>query len=243
MTDYLRFLFLRLNLYKPVLPILREALTKSRSFHILDLCSGSGGTIESIYKDLKDSFDAEIKITLSDLFPNDPTYDYLFQKTQGGISYINIPVDATSVPPEFKGFRTIFSGFHHFDQEKAKAVLKNALESRQGIAIFDGGNKSFLMILLILFIHPVLLVLCTPFFRPFRVSRLVFTYLIPIIPFCTVWDGVISILRLYTPEEMLQMAHEIDDGRYTWTSGKIRNTFGLSIAYLVGYTTHTNIQE
>jgi len=235
MTDYLRFLFRKLDLYKPVLPILEDALVKSGSDRILDLCSGSGGAVEMVYENLKQSFNPDIKITLSDLYPSELTYDYLKKNTNGGISYVNIPVDASSVPPGLNGLRTIFSGFHHFEKEKAQEVLKNAVEQRQGIAIFDGGNRSFWMVLLIIVAHPVMLLLCTPFFRPFRLSRMLFTYLIPVIPFCTIWDGVISILRLYSPYAMLQIANEADNGQYTWISGKVRNKFGMSIAYLVGY--------
>jgi len=235
MTDYLRFLFRRLNLYKPVMPILKDALLKSDSDHILDLCSGSGGAVEMIYENLKRYYNPEIKITLSDLFPSKLTYEYLSKKTQGGISNINTPIDASSVPPGLKGFRTIFSGFHHFEKEKAKEVLKNAVDGGQGIAIFDGGNRSFWMILLLIIAHPIILFLCTPFFRPFRISRLLFTYLIPVIPFCTVWDGIISILRLYSPDELLKIAHEIDNDQFTWNSGKERNKFGMSISYLTGF--------
>ena len=235
MTDYLRFLFRKLDLYKPVLPILEDALVKSGSDRILDLCSGSGGAVEMVYENLKQSFNPDIKITLSDLYPSELTYDYLKKNTNGGISYVNIPVDASSVPPGLNGLRTIFSGFHHFEKQKAQEVLKNAVEQRQGIAIFDGGNRSFWMVLLIIVAHPVMLLLCTPFFRPFRLSRMLFTYLIPVIPFCTIWDGVISILRLYSPYAMLQIANEADNGQYTWISGKVRNKFGMSIAYLVGY--------
>ncbi|HAQ20384.1 MAG TPA: hypothetical protein DCR40_14310 [Prolixibacteraceae bacterium] len=235
MTDYLRFLFRTFNLYNPILPVLKDALAKSNSNHILDLCSGSGGAVEMIYENLKHTFNPEIKITLSDLFPSVLTYEYLSKKTQGDITYISTPVDATAVPSGLKGFRTIFSGFHHFEKEKARQVLKNAVDAGHGIAIFDGGNRSFWMILLIIVAHPVLLFLYTPFFKPFRISRLVFTYLIPIIPVCTIWDGVISILRLYSPDEMLQIAHKIDNVQYTWISGKVRNKFGMSIAYLTGY--------
>ena len=235
MTDYLRFLFRKLNLYKPVLPVLKDALTKSNSNHILDLCSGSGGAVEVIYQNLKHSYNQEIIITLSDLFPSELTYEYLSKGTQGGISYISTPIDAASVPPGLEGFRTIFSGFHHFEKEKAKEVLKNAVDASQGIAIFDGGNRSFWMIFLIIIAHPILLFLCTPFFKPFRLSRMIFTYLIPLIPFCAIWDGVISIIRLYSPDEMLQLAHETDNSQYTWISGKVRNKFGMSIAYLAGY--------
>lgn len=240
MTDYLRFLFNTFKLYQPVLPLLKDALVKTNTNHILDLCSGSGGAMESIYDDLRLTFNEDIKIILSDLFPGLSVYQHINDRSNGGISFIPVPVDATNVPSDAKGFRTIFSGFHHFNQEKAKMVLKNAVDARQGIGIFDGGNKSLWMVLLIMIFHPILLVLCTPFFRPFRISRLIFTYLIPVIPFCTIWDGINSILRLYTQKELLRMAHEVCNDDYIWISGKERNKFGMSIAYLIGYPTVEN---
>lgn len=234
MTDYLRFLFHTFRLYHPVLPLLKEALLKTRTHQILDLCSGSGGAMEGIYENLKYTFRADIKITLTDLFPSVLAYQHLQHQTGGGISYIGVPIDASKVPFELKGFRTLFSGFHHFAPHKAMAVLKNAVDARKGIGIFDGGNKSLWMILVLIIVHPILMFFFTPFFRPFRISRLLFTYLIPIIPFCTIWDGVFSITRLYKPCEMLQMGQETASD-YTWISGKVRNGFGMSIAYLVGY--------
>ena len=235
MTDYLRFLFHTFELYQPVLPILKDALEKTNTNQILDLCSGSGGAMESIYKNLKRTFNTDIHITLSDLYPSLLVFQKICHQSHGGISYIHVPVDATKVPPDVKGFRTIFSGFHHFDQKRAKEVLRNAVDSKRGIGIFDGGNKSLLMILLIIIAHPILLVLCTPFFRPFSISRLFFTYLVPVIPFCTVSDGIFSILRLYKPVELLSMANEVESDDYMWISGKVRNKFGMSIAYLIGY--------
>jgi hypothetical protein len=127
-------------------------------------------------------------------------YEQLNHQTKGGISYIGTPVDASDVPSELNGLRTIFSGFHHFEPKRAMAVLNNAVHAKKAIGIFDGGNRSLWMVLLLIIAHPVLLFLCTPFFRPFRISRLIFTYLIPVIPFCIVWDGFFSILRLYKPE-------------------------------------------
>ncbi|HEY3371823.1 MAG TPA: hypothetical protein VGK10_13295 [Prolixibacteraceae bacterium] len=240
MTDYLRFLFNTFQLYQPVLPILKDGLEKTNTHQILDLCSGSGGAMEDIYENLKSTFNSDITITLSDLFPSLLVYQYLDHQTDGKISYIGTPVDACDVPYELKGFRTLFSGFHHFEPQKAIAVLKNAVDARKGIGIFDGGNRSIWMIILLIIVHPILICLCTPFLRPFKISRLVYTYLIPIIPFCTVWDGIFSILRLYQPSEMLQMGQEASKNDYTWISGKVSNKFGMSIAYLVGYPATEN---
>ncbi|HET6560062.1 MAG TPA: hypothetical protein VFG54_22230 [Prolixibacteraceae bacterium] len=236
MTDYLRFVFHTFQLYQPVLPLIKEALIKSNNHQILDLCSGSGGAMEGVYKHLQQTFGMDVKVTLSDLFPSLLVYRQLSKHTNGGISYIARPVDATEVPDELQGFRTLFSGFHHFDPPKAAAVLINAMQNGKAIGIFDGGNKNIWMVVAIIILHPLLLFFCTPLIKPFRISRILYTYLVPVIPLCTVWDGIFSIFRLYRPEEMLQTAQEADnDYRYTWTAGKVKNKYGMSIAYLIGY--------
>jgi ubiquinone/menaquinone biosynthesis C-methylase UbiE len=114
MTEYLRFLFNTFHLYKPVWPLLREMMIKTNNTIILDLCSGSGGAMEGIYENLKLTYRMDVKIVLSDLFPSLLVYKHLHHKTEGGISYVAIPVDACAVPSEMEGFRTLFSGFHHF---------------------------------------------------------------------------------------------------------------------------------
>ena len=56
-----------------------------------------------------------------------------------------------------------------------------------------------------------------PVVRPFRVSRLLFSYLPPLIPFVVAWDGTVSALRAYTPEELLAIARTVPGGsRYEW---------------------------
>lgn len=243
MTEYLRFLFNTFQLYKPVWPLLREVMKKTNNTTILDLCSGSGGAMEGIYENLKVTYRKDIKIVLSDLYPSLLIYKHLQYKTGGGISYMAMPVDACSVPLELEGFRTLFSGFHHFKPEKAKAILSNAIACRKEIGIFDGGNKSLWMILAIIIVHPLMLLFCTPIIKPFRWSRLLFTYLIPVIPFCTVWDGIVSIIRLYPPKEMEQLARQADlENDYTWVSGKVKNKYGMSIAYLIGMPDIKNIK-
>lgn len=240
MTDYLRFLFNSTNLYKPIIPLLAEAYRKNGSQKIIDLCSGSGGSVERIQKGLSLYLEKQVPFVLTDKFPNIPSYKYLEEKTGGTFSYVNQSVDAINVSSNLNGFRTIFSGFHHFDKTVAKAVLKDAVDKKQGIAVFDGGDKNVLMILVILILHPLIFFFCTPFFKPFRVSRFVFTYLIPVIPFCTIWDGIVSVTRLYSPKELLSIAPDQTDAGYEWRSGKIKNQLGFNIAYLIGTPKNQN---
>jgi hypothetical protein len=234
MTDYLRYLLEALEFYKPVAPMLLETMKITGSTQIVDLCSGGGGSILQMQKELSAISGKRIKIILTDLFPNFTSYRYLSKKSSGDISFANMSVNALKVPGELKGVRTIFSGFHHFDKENAKLVLQDAVTNKEAICIFDGGNKNILMAFGAVFIHPVLFVIWTPFIRPFRLRRILFTYLIPVIPLCTMWDGMVSITKLYSPEKMKQLTANIG-GNYIWESGRIRSRYGLSIAYLRGY--------
>lgn len=172
---------------------------------------------------------------MTDKFPNIEAYTFLSKKTNEGIGYRSESIDAADVPNDLKGFRTLFSAVHHFKPEQVKAILKNAVDNQTAIGFFDGGDKSIMAILGLIIIHPIAFALCTPYFKPFKVSRLIFTYLIPLIPLYTIWDGVVSILRMYKPKELQQMAESLGAEHYVWTSGKTRNRFGVRATYLIGY--------
>ena len=71
--------------------------------------------------------------------------------------------------------------------------------------------------MLLLFLGSLALV---PLARPFRLSRLLFTYLLPAIPALVAWDGTVSALRAYTPDELLELARSVPGSeRYSWEAG------------------------
>ncbi len=235
MTDYLRYFLTVSNFYSPVIPVLKEAIKKTGDTNLVDLCSGGGGTIQKIGKQLNHGRQDTVKITLTDKFPNVSAFKFLQRKSGGDLNFIEYSVDAGNVPQIIKGFRTIFSGIHHFDKDATRTVLKNAVESRRGIGIFDGGDKNVFTMLGILIFHPIAFFLFTPFFRPFRFSRIIYTYILPLIPLCTVWDGIVSIMRLYEPKDLLEIAKSVNNDSYYWEAGKLRNKYFMNVTYLVGY--------
>lgn len=235
MTDYLRYLIPKTEFYRSVVPLIIDGMERSKANKVIDLCAGGGGAIEQIHNDLNKLSHTEIKIILTDKYPNKSAYEFLSAKTHGRISFFDTPVDAVDVPLTLQGFRTIFSGFHHFSESTAKAVLRNAVAAKSGIGIFDGGDKHIFAILAILIVHPLVFFFFTLFFRPFRLSRIIFTYFIPIIPLCTIWDGIVSIIRLYNPRELLKIAKEAEPDTYHWISGKKKCKYGLKVTFLVGY--------
>jgi hypothetical protein len=147
-------------------------------------------------------------------------------------------VDATKVPPELRGFRTMFTSFHHFQPDEARAVLQNAVDARQGIGIFEVTRRAPTAIAL-MFLWALLPFLFTPWIRPFRWSRLVFTYVLPLIPLVLLFDGVVSCLRTYRPHELKEIIAKLTAAEYQWEVGERFNSAGrVPIAYLIGHPRH-----
>lgn len=234
-TDYLHFVISKANIYKPAVEIMNEIIENTNCTDILDLCSGGGGGMNLFQRDLEKKSGKEIKITLSDKYPNIDAFKKIKRESAGKIDYLEEPVDILNVPDSDKYIRTVFSAFHHFKPEDARSIISGAVKNNVPIAIFEGASKDLLNLLGILLFTPLIFFFITPFMKPFRFSRIFFTYIIPLIPITTTWDGLVSILRMYTPEEMLEIAGSVTNKRYVWKSGKAKNSIGSTIVYLIGY--------
>jgi len=238
-TDYLRFFISLFQLYSPVPRALKDTLDITGEEEITDLCSGGGGELINIVKELDKITDKKYKITLTDKFPNLHTFEYIRKSSGKRFSFNKNPIDALTASNNMRGLKTIFSAFHHFDFETGKKVLQNAVDNKSSIAIFDAAERKWLYIFSVLFSTIFFMFLCTPFFRPFKLSRIIFTYLIPMIPVFGLFDGIISMLRIYNPEELMQMAKETNSNHYIWKSGLLKNKIGTNVTYLIGYPQRT----
>lgn len=228
MVDYLTFFLVNTNYYKPVIPLIAECIAQAEDKQILDMCSGGGGPMLKMCRHLNEHMGVAIPILLTDKFPNTDAYEYLGDESKGQISFVSGSVDARSVPSSLKGVRTCFSALHHFGDDSIREMLSSVTRAKAPVAIFDGGDKNIWTILGIILVHPLIFFFCTPFFKPFRLSRLFFTYILPVIPVCTIWDGVVSILRLHSPSKLEKLARDVDDD-YIWKAGKIRHPMGLAL--------------
>jgi hypothetical protein len=144
---------------------------------------------------------------------------------------VNFPVDAARVPESLPGFRTIFSSFHHFPDTVARDVLGDAVRSGEGFAMAEvtaPTPRAFATMLLM----PVFAWILTPRMRPFRWSRLLLTYLLPVIPLVVLWDGLVSCFRTRTPEELLALTSDFP--HYDWQAGYARGQGSwLAPVYLI----------
>jgi hypothetical protein len=106
------------------------------------------------------------------------------------------PVRADAVPPELVGVRTIFDGLHHLPPGAARAMLADAAQRGVPFVAAEAVERSAFGLLRVLF-SPVWAWAVTPLLRPVSAPRLVFTYLVPLVPLIALWDGVVSVLRCF----------------------------------------------
>jgi hypothetical protein len=200
----------------------------------VDLCSGGAGPIPALVERLRGD-GLETTALLTDLYPNAKTLEAVARRSQGRVEVHRGSVDATDVPDSLPGCRVLCNAFHHFRPEDARRILRNAVESRQPIAVFEVAERSAPFLLGVL-LAPLAFALACPFLRPFDWRWIVFTYLVPVIPLFVLWDGLVSGLRCYTLQELDAMVASLPDGSFQWESGRVRiGSPPAHVTYLLGW--------
>ena len=161
-----------------LVPPLERALDATGETRIVDLCSGGGGPAASIADELARR-GRNVTVTLTDLYPNAPAYERAERESGGKVTGFTRSVDATAVPAELPGVRTIFNAFHHFPREQAKKVLADAVAQRKAIGVFEVVSRELPMLPLLL-LTPLTVTFSLPMWRPFRWSWVPFTWLLPV---------------------------------------------------------------
>ena len=219
-TDYLEFTQARFELHRPAARLLGEALRATGSTTVIDLGSGGGGPVSAICRALT-AEGLDVAFTLTDRFPNVAAFRRRAAECPGRLGFAPDPVDARAVPPSLRGFRTLFNAYHHFRPEDASEVLRDAARAGQPIGVFEIPERTLPMLLPMLVLTPLLVLLATPFIRPLTWPRLLCTYAVPLVPLTCWWDGVVSQLRAYTPEELERLAKSAGVENYRWTAGRV----------------------
>ena len=232
-TDWLAFMANATKLFSAVAPKIRSVMTAAGTNQVLDLCSGGGGPWLTLVDELERTGPVEVR--LSDRFPNAAALLALRERSHGRLGFHEQPVDATDVPRELPGVRTLFNCFHHFPPEAAAAILSDAVLKRRPIAVFEGLSHRTIGLIAIPLQLPAMLLL-TPFVRPFRWSRLLLTYVFPMIPFIVVFDGTMSLLRLYLPEELRALVAKVPNAdSFEWDIGTTPLPgLGIGLTHLLG---------
>lgn len=235
-TDYLQFIIRTGNAYRPVVPLLAEALSARNITSVVDLCSGGGGP----WPELRDAMvragaSPDLRVRLTDLYPNIDAFAKIECRNEH-VTGEPQPLDIERATAPLRGVRTFFSSFHHFKPDVAERVLRNAARNGDGVFIGEVTQRrpGAMMFMLL---APLLVWLATPRLRPFTWSRLFFTYVIPAIPFVVCFDGIVSCFRTYSTDELRELTTSVADLRYEWQLGQLYGRGPLPVTYALGFPT------
>ncbi|MEC4891460.1 MAG: hypothetical protein SAL07_06820 [Oscillatoria sp. PMC 1051.18] len=240
-TDYLQFLWKMYRVYEPVVPYITKVMRHMKTREVLDLCSGSSGPWTQLISIFAEQ-NYPVSVTLTDKYPNIPAFEKISAQTTGQIKYIADEVDATAIPVELQGVRTIFAGYHHLPPKQARLVLQNAVKNQAAICIFESTERRWENLVLNTLFSPLTVLFLTPFIKPFNWSRFFWAYMTPVVVLSFVWDGFVSNMRTYSEQDLKEMVSAIASEGYHWDIGKIYppHLKSLPIAYLIGYPEQAN---
>jgi hypothetical protein len=214
-TEYLER---ALDLARPFTPLVPKlaALLEQHGDRVIDLAAGSGGPWRSLRDEVAAARGGRApEVIATDLYP------------RAGVR----AVDARSVPADLSGVRTMFDAFHHLRPDDARAVLADAHARRAPILIAEATSRRAPVVIASFLLIPLLVLALTPTVRPWSGWRLLLTYVLPVLPLIIWWDGVVSCLRTYRPEELRKLTAGLDG--FTWETAEIRTRGGV-ISYLLG---------
>jgi hypothetical protein len=211
LTRFLQHFIVSEDIYGPIEPILRQAVSDTKSTLIVDLCAGSGGP----WKAWNSEFWRSRTVLCTDLFPPHTT----FQREAENIFHLPYSVNATAVPEYLKGFRTLFTAFHHFQPDQARQVIANAVASRAPIGIFEYTSRHGKTLFSMLGNRAAL--------RALRAQTGKSKLFLPVL---ALLDGLLSCFRSYSLRELQQFAK---DSNYDWQVG-VQKEGRFPIHYLLG---------
>lgn len=229
--DYLRGIVTLTRIFEPAATRIADLLRATGGDQVVDLCSGAGGPWPALARPLEAALGRPVRVVLTDLHPDAGTWRWLEASARSGVSGHAGPVPADAVPPSLPGVRTLFDGLHHLPPPAARAVLADAARHGVPLLVAEVVERSALGLAGVA-LSPLLVWGVTPFLRPVSLPRLLLTYLLPVVPLMVLWDGVVSVLRCYRPDELRALTAGLDVG-YEWRVERARPR-GPAATLLVG---------
>ena len=232
-TDYLRTVGEVFDAFEPITPLLTGALSVSDEKRVIDLCSGGAGPVVQLTERAAERLRQAPSVVLTDLSPNHAAFAFVAERASVPVSSETVAVDARAVPERLAGVRTVFDAFHHFRPDDARRILSDAAAKRAPILVVEATERSVGAVVGMLLFVPLLVLLLTPFVRPFSWPRLLLTYVVPLAVPLIVFDGLVSCLRSYTVAELQELTRGLESNGYRFHIGTVKSR-GQRLTYVLG---------
>lgn len=238
-TDVLDAMFDRIGFYQAVVPAIVQLLGDVGASRVVDLGSGGGGGALQVHRAAR-AAGLDVEFVLTDRFPNAGGAARVNAFGDRRLRYDTTPVDALTGPIDESAVHTMCSALHHFPPQVVQRLIGRLVAHRVPIACLDVAASPMVRRLpallmpvpmaanLVALTAAALVVM--PLVRPVRPQQWLLTYLLPLIPALVAWDGTVSVLRAYTPDDLLALATAVPGANdYEWSAGR----GGLAL-YLTG---------
>jgi hypothetical protein len=201
----------------------RRFLEASGSSEVLDLCAGAAGPATILASEMRRAGQTPPRFLLTDLYPRVDAWAEARTLRPDHIDFVPDPVDATRIPDSIAEgrARTIINALHHFPPHLASAIFADAVRGSRGIFVAEAFERNPLRFLTLapagmaaLAANPVLA-------RRDRLAKAALTWLSPVAVGISVWDGVVSTLRVYSEAELREMVAPLGDS-FVWEYGHYR---------------------
>jgi hypothetical protein len=228
LTDCLRGAEAFTRLFDHALPLLTGVLRRHGRRDIVDLAAGSGGPMVRLFPRLREASVADT-LTLTDLYPRPGAIS-----PSPGLRYLPEAVDATAVPADLPGLRVICNALHHLPPDAARALLADAARHGEPVLVLEALARRPTAMVAAIGVAALAWPL-GPLYRPWRASRAALCWPLPIVPLLLVWEGVVSCLRCYTPDELHALAADAGPPGWRWSHGEIATGFiGAKVRWFLG---------
>lgn len=190
---------------------------------VLDLCAGAAGPATILASEMARAGRTPPRFLLTDLYPRIDAWEEARAEHPDHIDFVPEPVDATNIPaPLAKGrVRTIINALHHFPPGLAAAILADAVRGSEGVFVSEAFERNPLRFLSFAPAGMLALAANPALTRRDRAAKAALTWLSPLALGISVWDGVVSTLRVYSEAELRAMVAPLGDS-FVWEYGYYR---------------------
>jgi hypothetical protein len=218
--------------------ILADVVRQSGRLRIVDLCSGDGGPMIEALSELHTVHELpDVSLVLTDLYPSRTAIRRIQTSGREHVEYREGSIDAATFHAGSDDtVRTIIAGFHHMPPMQARTILREAMESGDPILIYEISDNSRLPKHLWWVDLPMNVVfgfVVAARVRPMTWTHCVFSFVLPVVPFCFGWDAAVSNVRTYSQCDLPELLSGIESDEYRWTTGLIDTPRGMHL-YLLG---------
>ncbi len=232
MPEFLDFIVSLVEANKPFLDILQLSPDKKIEFYLY--APEVGGSSVHLVSHLRKQFpESTIHVISNELSSARKEHLQRVQPLLNEASFIHLK----EIPKKTTHMQRIVISInqaHLLCDQKLIAQLNLMTNLFDQILIGEGNNKSVRQVIGMLLLSPLVALALSPRVKPFRWSRLFFTYVIPIFPIMISWDGIVALFKIRSPEQIRCLAETRCNPGWAWQSGKSPNNRGGFVIYLYG---------